>query len=904
MTVFEIIRNQIDKIQIENNSLSDIQAAQLLNSPDWLNKLKQGCEMMAIPAIESNLLDDVVKKSVLDFIDQLEKRIASATRTIHAQVQRNGHILLSNEQEPNSYFGRYIKHLSDKWDDKVAIEKLTQECSTIFAHFPIRTAAQEKIGLVIGQVQSGKTSCFNGLIAASMDYGFNVVFILSGKIESLRKQTQDRLESDIIKHNNSDKELRALSVPENPGLIFLQPKNVFAGLNGPNRPVVYGVFLKNTKVLTNLKSFIVKAGPILGKQINALIIDDECDEATPNVAAPPGISPTNRLIRELRVELNNCCYIGFTATPFANILNESGPGTLYPKDFMHFLPTPPKYFGPLQLFGNPEKSEDEQDEFIPIDVIRLLTNEDVRALTPSRGTPFKPKAPNGLMKSIYWFICASACRISIGDEGFSSMLIHRSSQIGHQRPIYNLLRRKLFGLNETNKKIGTGILTDNIPELIENCKNIWEEEYLKVTPEKFAASFPEYGYPIERLPDWDLIRPSIAKVIEVITVKIDNSRSEQDERIEYKEGSPKIQIAVGGNTLSRGLTLEGLVCSFFARQASSFDSLLQMGRWFGFKKGFELLPRIWTTPILRNGYLDLVSMELSLRNEIIEKYRFRTPSDVAVKLLTRPGFVLTRRSAMRSAVQYEMDYSNSSPQTINFNNDETKLKKNWGLGLKFIGDVFSNGKVGKQEKGTIIINSVSFNQVYDFLENYSDSPDSIRFVKSLILKFIKINETQYQNWTVVIAGKSDSPPKNFTTPYGSVGYINRSRLKNSDIETDDSIPDTINIKALMSSTDIMIDRPDLAMGITLREELWKIRSDNKLNPMLILYPIDKDSIPLRRDPTDENPERVNLNAAYNILGLAIVFNPSAENARGNNYVIAPPNYSFGTDPEDEEELVE
>ena len=204
-----------------------------------------------------------------------------------------------------------------------------------------------------------------------------------------------------------------------------------------------------------------------------------------------------------------------------------------------------------------------------------------------------------------------------------------------------------------------------------------------------------------------------------LRVIVDNSRSE--ERLEYNDDEPSTVIVIGANTLSRGLTLEGLICSYFVRNATAYDTLLQMGRWFGFRNGYEDLPRIWLTKELEYWFEALSVVEVDLRQEFSRYARENvTPMDFIPKIRVTPGIEVTNRAKQQHMTSADVSFSRQRVQTILFNHrDELWLKDNIDATKNLVSDlkIRQAPKVSK-DNGTVDFRNVPNDSILDFLENY------------------------------------------------------------------------------------------------------------------------------------------------------------------------------------------
>ncbi|NDA64248.1 MAG: hypothetical protein EBX50_19805, partial [Chitinophagia bacterium] len=524
---------------------------------------------------------------------------------------------------------------------------------------------------------------FNGLISAAADIGFNVIIILSGTIESLRRQTQSRITNDVTTPWGTNPAnpfyFTWISNHAGPGMAVAgNAGHVLTELgNKDRRQVAIGVFLKNGNVLNRLRRWLATINPMHHNNLKVLIIDDEADQATPNAGIRrETVTRINQNIKDLVIpnQRNNCptqgrtTYLGFTATPFANLLNEAGYNTLYPRDFLYFLKASSKYYGPWQLFGNPDEVEGEET-ILPLDVIRLLDDNDIDGTVPARGEVYSPELTEGLRKAIFWYILASGAIRCSDRAAWSTMLIHTSSKTEDHQKLWTVVNKFIDELRNNNGWLN----------YLNELRALWDAEIRNVPEDDFIFAFPDYGADPNPYPSWDDLFIELPHIISNIKVKIDNSLYTGIERMQFEEdiqARDRLQIGIGGNTLSRGITLKNLVSSYFARRVSTYDTLLQMGRWFGYRVGYEMLPRLWTTPFLVDSFRDLVVMEQNLRDQMNVYLGGESPAGKAPVITQMPAMAITRKSVIGNIQIGEVNYDGTAPQTILFNNSYQWLQNN------------------------------------------------------------------------------------------------------------------------------------------------------------------------------------------------------------------------------------
>jgi hypothetical protein len=750
----------------------------------------------------------------------------------------------SGPTDPSVFWEPLRDLLADEgWVDE-RMSALDRASSVVVAHTP-RSDAQQFLskGLVVGYVQSGKTTNFTAVIAKMADEEYRLVIVLSGIHNGLRKQTQLRLQAQLQdplpdKWHLLTDETRDFTAPTSSPLVTL---------NG-DRPAL-AIVKKNAAVLRRLVKWLEsQPGQQALRKISVLIVDDEADQAS---VATGAINP---LIRRLIKLAKRCTYIGYTATPFANVFIDPASEDLYPSDFILNLPLPEGYFGPEVLFGR-EHVEGDDDGPAPDghDMIRLVPDHDLDDLRPvntAAAAGFKLKITAELRASITWFWLATAARRARGDRGHSTMLVHTSVRIGvhdaYRKPIEDLRDEYLARLTTA--------------DVLDELRSQWEIETAAVPAEELGATPTEF----------DELVPHLEEVIASTRLILDNYRSK--DRLNYGD-EPVVAIAVGGNTLSRGLTLEGLVVSFFVRSANAYDTLLQMGRWFGFRPKYQDLPRIWMTDQLRLAFRHLATVEAEMRQDI-EDYQTRglTPMDVAVRVKTHPSLRITAK--MGAAQPHYISYAGRRLQTRFFDlKNEEVQEENWRAADQLLSSALEYGTLDEAH-GALLVRDVPARLIIGFLAKFAIHPDAPDLDTELMSKYIEhqIGQTpgSLETWSIAVVGGGGAI---VTLAGRSLASVVRSQL-------DDGRPDRADIKTLMSKQDRVLDLDISAADAKALDEVQLLRKRNehpiyKSRGLLVLYPIESVSAPL---PGSKG--RVALDSPVDVMGLGFVFpGEAAEGSR-------------------------
>jgi hypothetical protein len=741
------------------------------------------------------------------------------------------------------------------------------------------TSSFKSRGLVMGHVQSGKTTNFLGLAAKAADSKYRLIIVLSGLTNNLRNQTQTRLQEMIegdagswhlLTHDNQD--FRSTTA---------NAQNLCQ--DGSNRMIA--VVKKNKSRLVSLRKWLENVHQMTRDGMPVLVIDDECDQATTNTGTQESRAAINRELAKLLDSkfLPKVSYVGYTATPFANILADTTDlyGT-YPKDFIVSLTKAPGYFGAQELFGS--QLEDEEGVDSGVDIIRDIPNIDVAMVAPPKKRQdvplWGPQVPASLEEAINWFVIATATRRARGQgDKWSTMMVHTSSNVKPHEKTMTMIQDHIDYLKGREKTVYEAEL-----------KLLWEREINKASDLEPQA-----------VRDWTKTQLHLDSVLQEIAVIMDNSASV--DRLDYSPGVKNFPvIVVGGNTLARGLTLEGLVSSYFLRTTNAYDSLMQMGRWFGYRPNYGDLPRLWLSnesPYkTKYWFRELAEVESEIRDQIeiyaIEK---RTPLELGIRIKSLPGMAITAAAKMKNAEQAQVGYGGTRQQTILFEADSTKQKEN----LQLVNSVFTNlGSSTWIDNGNkwLLNRGVNSSAVIDFVDSYHAHKDIRTLQKNLVHSYISNlnSEGELLKWNIVIYSNS----KQNATPYAlssttKIRLASRSKMKGEE---------NINIKALISLGDMVADKPSLKTGAVNPDtnkvseaKLWERRGadpETSNTPLLGIYIIDKDSV-----PQPNRKFRAALNAENHLVGYFMVF-PETKSKFNSTY-FAPnlgDNEAIIEDPDD------
>lgn len=750
----------------------------------------------------------------------------------------------NDETKAKTYRGRYLLYLEQKLGRSKSMINETERSSLEI----IKKIGDPKNpnnffvkGLVVGSVQSGKTSNFNAVVNSSIDVGYKLIIVLSGIMEDLRRQTQIRTEKEVEgKMIAQDKfigvgeiasfgqlgqfeDVNQIILPTSKDRDFdISMKEAEFSLNNLNVLICK----KNTNVLKNLliwlRNYLLENND--KHNIPFLIIDDEADNASINNLGHKGVNFANKInghIRALLALFNRKTYIGYTATPFANILQDwnkkpetkwkvkdsrnnielefDQEGNLFPDDFIELLIPPSNYIGPKNFFETrneeikkiepllaesltdyieyfPERVEELSDGSLigvkkynnknefdddPNAKSRFESFQNYRAVTraTTKHDNFPLEIPRSLDEALKCFIISIAIRLHRRPEliqsklfhPHNSMLIHISRfsdwQCKTKKLIINKIDKIREGLNNDTLNASDSIFIE--------FERIWIKYYAyavnnikEYLPENYED---EYMTKISFLE----VKHQLVKAIEGIDVKAVNTV--EKDFLDYENGEKKY-IVIGGNKLSRGFTLEGLTINYFIRNTNYADTLLQMGRWFGYRPGYLDCCKLFTTSDSFEKF-DQCTWTIE---ELEEEFRMlskakKKPKDYATKVLTHPGaLTITRPAILKNTIVEKWSFEDKLLQTTDLFINKKTIENSWG-NFKSVYEKHKDGFHYIDFRKAIILQT-DVNGLEDFLLSQSTFVD---YPTDAILRFItKCNEfNKLTNWTIAI--KSTGSTNNY-----------------------------------------------------------------------------------------------------------------------------------------------
>lgn len=718
---------------------------------------------------------------------------------------------LNNEKSKINFelWGRYKTYMQGN-DSSFPINDLDDFTDKILDKCvnPKETKSFDRRGMVVGHVQSGKTSNYVGLINKATDAGYKVIIIIAGTISSLRRQTQERIDSGYIGRNSSafnqnNRETKIKGVGKysaNTDIYSLTSsfyksndegdfsQAVANRLNIPigKNPVVF-VIKKNKSILENLIDWFskdVNAKIIDGTpklfDVPALIIDDEADAASVNASRDINdIKTINRLIRTLLNVFNQNTFIGYTATPYANLfisqehndeLTTSVKGKqykigedLFPRDFIINIKAPTNYIGAAKIFGyenaNPELTKE------PLDIFREISDYDppfFRTINRENKDILPEFLPPSLERAIKSFILTCAIRRVRGHENkHNSMLIHVALLV-------RWIDRVAYLVNEKTKEYKNAIQSEDAT-LLNELKELYETDFLPTT--KNVLDNLDYTDIRIKEHTWEEVKKELKKAVLKTDVRsVHGTRSTTNleyhniAEIDYERNKENglTVIAVGGSRLSRGITLEGLSISYYIRTTRMYDSLMQMGRWFGYRPGYVDLCRLYTTNQIFEWFNHITMATEEMRNDFDEMTAtHQRPKDFKLKVRNHHGLLtITSLNKLHFSEDIEISFSGENPQTYCLMKTKSAIENNFNAFKKLIDTIGlpikeNRIETSKGETRYLIYPNTNIDAICSFIDSYKIDQPSIN--NATLSQYIKDQEkgNKIKEWSICIVSNTD-----------------------------------------------------------------------------------------------------------------------------------------------------
>ena len=659
------------------------------------------------------------------------------------------------------YWGRYRQLLNLKGLPKSVIDATDEVTDRVLDRLgnPRNQSRWSRRGMVVGHVQSGKTANYTGLICKAADSGYRLIVVIAGIHNNLRNQTQARIDEGFIGrdtgrlgHANKAQRQKIIGVGNFDQREFpVSLTNTIRDFNKAtattntsqigqyNVPVVL-VIKKNSSTLKNLLEWLKEHSVHQGTQMVSqpmLLIDDEADNASINTAYQKDeVTRINSQIRELLSLFHRSCYVGYTATPFANIFidpdtdDEALKQDLFPRHFIIGLDAPSNYFGAQKVFI------DGHDRHIRL----IEDNEDV--------FPMKHKIddqvevlPESLVQAVRTFIVARAIRNAKGQQAnHASMLVNASRFTDVQGRLRSRIADVVGRIRDAVAvEAGKGQAALKNHE-IASLHEIWKQEFE-------ASNDAKWSDMLSRLHEVLVA----ARVVEV-------NASKRSQALDYDQGGEHgvTVIAVGGFSLSRGLTLEGLTVSYFLRNSVMYDTLMQMGRWFGYRNGYEDLCRVWMPAdgvgwyAHIHGAMDDLQAQLK-RMELAKA----TPEQFGLAVRSHPEtLIVTARNKMGSGKEFPVKVSLSKEmvETTRIKNEDAQLGRNRTAGTIFTNKIVAQGGAPEPIGRGSLFYSVPVGLVSTFLASFRADPADPKTDSRLLGDYIGARaDSELKAWDVLFA---------------------------------------------------------------------------------------------------------------------------------------------------------
>jgi len=751
-----------------------------------------------------------------------------------------------------------------------SIDEATERTMDLMAN-PARNRFDFK-GLVLGHVQSGKTANFTALMAKAADSGYQLIIVLAGIHNVLREQTQFRVDKELtgcrdnietddryVEHA-ADRQWTRLTSYFNE--FDANDVERFEKHAASQRPIL-AVAKKRVPILEKLVNYFESTSEELRAKVPLLIIDDEADQASVNGNAnEPESDPTetNKKIRELLGLFQRKTYVGYTATPFANILIDKDNRTdLYPKNFIVSLPEPEGYFGAELLFQN------------------QMAEDFIHEVDGGLDWLHEKEPPRQLEQALHQFLFSCAVRNLRGQaDKPMSMLVHVHVRTLKHKAMKKMVKAFMEGMRT--------VFADEDRSMVASPYFINDWTVYEAECQRLQAGLQQRmeGYTPGMMPSFEEVLEELPKVVQDIDVFELNSKSE--DKLKYSERKGVKVIAIGGNQLSRGLTLEGLQVSYYIRESGQYDTTLQMARWFGYRHGYEDLTRVFTTPEIAGNFEHLAGVEYQVRQEIsVYEEEGLTPMDLPARILAHEKMKVTSPRKMGAATTLQTSYSGGEQSTFWVPLDSPSiLEKNLRSTEAFVKEIQQN-LGGFMElpnvKGALLSKNIKGNDVLRFLEDYEfaspEQTDGRGIDKTSMMAYIKrrLHDGELNDWSVALAGPEKAKKVKGEAAVHDFGHVQVNKVWRSRLHRYNG-PGAYNIGSLTDKKHRMLDYPSETDRAERRPS----------NPLLLIYVVDKRS-EAKKPKEGRTSPRVDLfkgipeNDHRDVIGLGFVFPTS----RGEKY---------------------
>ena len=650
----------------------------------------------------------------------------------------------SKQKLKTYYWSRYKKHIKTSLPDDVvrAIDTDTDMVMNNIENPDFDSF--NRYGMVVGHVQSGKTANYSALICKAADAGYKFIVVIAGGMNNLRNQTQERINESFIGRDNNGNQIgvgKGNSSLEKLPISLTTVERDFnkqdadrnsqgSNFDNTTTPIVL-VIKKNTSTLKNVIKWLESQ---YKNKINhaMLMIDDESDYASINTKDADDPTAINIKIRKLLSLFNKSCYVAYTATPYANIFIDHEAGhdevgrDLFPKDFIYSLDAPSNYFGARKIF-----LDTNQKHLVPID--------DYLDDIPSKHPKEHPllSIPESLYDAMRVFVLNIAIRFLRGQNNqHNSMLIHATR--------FTLVHQK-FAQHADNfiEELKTDFdLYSKLPNatqlssLISDVKNTFDKRD-----------------DIEDKPSWNEIINVLSDVLQTVVIREVHQKTSVP--LEYKKGRVTNAIVVGGTSVSRGYTLEGLSVSYFLRNTVFYDTLMQMGRWFGYRTNYEDLCKVYMSDTMIDNFARIIEATEDLVKDFkLMSEANKTPNDFGLAVQQHPDSALqvTARNKQKNVQEFifNMKLDGQAKETSWLSLGNTARVKN----LKAIEDVITLLSTYSLEKkgNNLLWRDIDKGIIADFVNNFSVyQTDALGISARMPIEFVKkYISTRDTKWDIAL----------------------------------------------------------------------------------------------------------------------------------------------------------
>lgn len=821
----------------------------------------------------------VVQNRLVEYFEKISQETACII-----EDKRNYKPWVGDAVNGEYYSDRYIEYLKQNTNMAAKpIRTMSEDSTYILDRLgnPQSKGPFKRKGLVVGHVQSGKTANYISLINLAADYGYKLIILIAGVHNNLRSQTQQRINEGFIGYDqlsqtkvgvgailDEDKSKRPITFTNTKDDFSAKNRDIAALTPEATQVPIILVIKKNGSILRSILKWLQQDNDERAKYIinyPALIIDDEADNASINTKHQAD-DPTaiNRLIRELMNQFKQVSYVAYTATPFANIFidpdvdHQHLGDDLFPDDFIVNLEAPSNYCGPKQFF---EFNDNEEGENLSLCEIIHDYHDAIPIPTPKNHTIIH--LPNSLKTAIRHFIIAMSIKsLRNVKNKHCSMLVNVAHRTAFQSEVRELIESEF-------SKIKHAVLFEGGKELSIALSNKYISE-LKNTYENYFDG-KEYAFST-------ILQYLIKHIGSVQIVEINSTSNEKLYYEDYKENGLKV-IAVGGYSLSRGFTLEGLITSYLLRNTAMADTLLQMSRWFGYRDGFRDLCKLFLPEKTYSWYSYIGQSMEELREEFrcLRELNL-TPRQYGLRVRSSPaGLMITAKNKMQSSsyVEDSLSFSASIYQLEQLSLVEKNIQENLRVLESFNNELKKYDSVS--EKTNLLYKNVSVSNVLQFMKQfqYVDKGDvslCFQYIQDGLNKELKV-------WDVAFTSNSRSSKHCLQLGNFALNPFERTLKKSMFSKMDE--PDSVMLndgggriariwEEKLGMTELQIQQAEEVLAKKGTKQSSMFYRLYRTNPLLIIKIMD-----IKQSASDQEGQSILIQKL--VPGFAVSFPKSPEN---------------------------